>query len=66
MRTDRPCLDCPDRRVGCHDGCEREQAWKDEHDARREKIFQARAMNAMLDNFVTDGIRRSKRGRRRK
>lgn len=26
-----PCLNCPDRHVGCHDRCEKYQSWNKEH-----------------------------------
>ena len=33
---DGPCYNCAERRVGCHAGCERYQAWRQGYDAEQE------------------------------
>lgn len=32
-----PCKDCPDRRPGCHSGCDRYRAWQKEWSRLKEK-----------------------------
>ena len=46
--VESPCMDCPDRHVGCHGECEKYKAY----DAALKEIRKARADQAELDQFL--------------
>ena len=64
--NDRPCLNCPDHKVGCHIDCKLDEAWQRAEKLRREKIYAAKNAEMILDNFRVDGIRKSIKRRRKK
>ena len=63
MRTnkDRPCMGCPDRYTACSDHCQKPEflAWKE----RRKTIAQNRIKLYKVDAYVTDQIRKNRRGK---
>lgn len=66
MRDERPCIDCPDRHVGCHADCKREQAWLETEQARLDGIYAAKAGDKIVDDFRGDMVYKTKRRQRRK
>lgn len=66
MRDERPCVDCPDRHVGCHADCKREQAWLAADQARLDGIYAAKAGDKLVDEFWGDMVYKTKRRKRRK
>lgn len=40
MRPKAPCVDCEDRKVGCHSTCERYQEWLAEYQKTKQEIFE--------------------------
>lgn len=50
MRDERPRVDCPDRHVGCHADCKREQAWLETEQARMDGIYAAKAGDKIVDD----------------
>lgn len=66
MRDERPCIDCPDRHVGCNADCKREQAWLETEQARLDRIYAAKAGDKIVDEFRGDMVYKTKRRQRRK
>lgn len=66
MRDERPCIDCPDRHVGCHADCKREQAWLETEQARLDGIYAAKAGDKLVDDFRGDMVYKTKRRQMRK
>jgi len=66
MRDERPCIDCPDRHVGCHADCKREQAWLETEQARLDGIYAAKHFDDVVDDFRVVQIQRTKKRVRRK
>lgn len=66
MRGERPCIDCPDRHVGCHADCKREQAWLETEQARLDGIYAAKAGDKLVDEFRGDMVYKTKRRKRKK
>lgn len=66
MRDERPCIGCPDRHVGCHADCKREQAWLETEQARLDGIYAAKAGDKIVDDFRGDMVYKTKRRQRRK
>lgn len=61
-----PCRDCADRRLGCHENYPHGwQDWQHEHEIRRDKITEARAMYASAKAIKKEGIMRTHGGRRK-
>lgn len=54
-----PCLDCPDRYLGCHDTCEKYLAYRKEQDIFNEKLRKERGLERVMNSY-------DKRRRRRK
>ena len=55
-----PCYGCPDRAVGCHDRCERYQAYR----AEMERVYQARREIAQVGFYVSE--QKAKRDRQKR
>jgi hypothetical protein len=57
----RPCMGCPDKNPGCQDWCQKPEylAWKD----RRAMIRKNRADYYQVGNYVTEIIRKNRRGK---
>ena len=59
MSNNGPCLDCPDRVIGCHSSCERYLSWK--ATANWKKDFKRRdKLSTYNENFITRSIARRK------
>lgn len=41
-RDKTPCIDCADRKVGCHASCQAYKDWKEQHEAERMQIREQR------------------------
>lgn len=59
-----PCLNCPDRAVGCKTNCERYAAFRAQVDERRRIIDDAKDKARVVNEFKTDSIRKTKRKKR--
>lgn len=46
--TASPCLDCPDRRVGCHSVCAKYAALKADNEAKRKYLERDKITNAFF------------------
>ena len=56
-----PCLDCPDREMGCHSKCEKYQKYREY----RHKIYEARLKNTAVGDLIVNGVyQRRKKGRK--
>jgi hypothetical protein len=55
-----PCFNCPDRCTGCHDTCEKYQAYK----AHRQSISDARARRNYLDEYFSKTVKKAEKLRR--
>ena len=63
MNMKVPCLDCPDRHLGCHSSCERYIHYQRRHQEVKEQIYNAKAVENewwMFRNEAKEKIIRSK------
>lgn len=58
-----PCLNCPDRKVGCRIDCERYAAFREQLDAKKREMDKVRNRNKLINDFKVETIKRSKRRR---
>lgn len=60
-KEDAPCYECPDRYTACSDKCQKPEylAWKE----RKQTIAQNRIKLYTVDAYVTDQIRKNRRGK---
>lgn len=58
-----PCLNCPDRKVGCKIDCERYAAFRKQLDERKQAMDKERNKNKLINEFKVDTIRKSKKKR---
>lgn len=57
---DNPCRrDCPDRYPGCN--CDKREAWRDEYEAKKRRIYQQRNYSSMIDSVIATGKNRRKK-----
>jgi len=47
-----PCMDCPEREIGCHGRCGRYRKWREEKDEKNRRAAEARS-----DTISTAAIR---------
>ena len=65
-----PCKECGDRHPGCHGGCEKYKAWREEVDRKKNHIYESRKGAELATSFTLDqiykqqkeSIKRKKRG----
>lgn len=57
MNTTSPCMDCPDRAVGCHGRCEQYKAFR----AEKEKEYAFRHEQYVIDMPTADFERKTRR-----
>lgn len=60
MLPKSPCLDCKDRRNGCHSECERGQEYTKALRIRNEEIRQAKSKDRDIDNFKYQQVMKMK------
>ena len=58
-----PCLNCPDRKVGCKIDCERYAEFRKEIDERNRQLKADRDKRKMLNSYQMDARLKSKRKR---
>lgn len=58
---DGPCYNCPERRVGCHSGCERYQAWRQGYDAEQEAKRREKQQRVGVEDIMIRKALQSKR-----
>lgn len=60
-----PCLDCPDRVIGCHGDCEKYKAFKEERLELNREIRKKTGRARAADTVIINGIqkRRNRYGR---
>ena len=58
---DGPCYNCPERRVGCHSGCERYQAWRKGYDAEQEVKRREKQQRVGVEDIMIKKALQSKR-----
>lgn len=58
-----PCLNCPDRKVGCKIDCDRYADFRKQLDERKQAMDKERNKNKLINDFKVDTIRKSKKKR---
>ena len=66
MMTDAPCLDCPDRHVGCHSECQKYKGWLYIHIEERTKFNKARTKKEIVETYTKSSIVKVKESVRKK
>ena len=56
-----PCYECEDRAPGCHSGCDRYKAWKEELKAVKDEKQAAKAIDASVMGVKMHGMKRVKK-----
>ena len=56
-----PCLDCPDRKVGCHGGCPKYAEYKIEVDESRTKVNEAIRKEVGIARYVKESVTKIKK-----
>lgn len=59
-----PCVDCKDRHVGCHSGCEKEEAYLAAKKTKQDAAYAELRKDMALTSFRNDMIRKTKRRRK--
>lgn len=49
-----PCIDCEDRKVGCHSDCERYKAWLEAY--HKEKAWLKEKRHPVIADYIRDRI----------
>lgn len=65
-KSHAPCLDCPDRHVGCHAECERYANYKAARDAEREAAHRAYMAENEAEDYAARRAERIKERKRKK
>lgn len=60
-----PCLECGERRVGCHSECVRYREWRKEYDAKKEIENKARDAEYRAHGYVIGVAERKKRNHKK-
>ena len=58
-----PCLNCPDRAVGCRIDCEKYKVFRAGLDDRKKQQRKARDKDRIVEDFKVDAINRVRRKR---
>ena len=56
-----PCLDCPDRKVGCHSECPKYAEFKREVDESRAMVNKALMAEGKIARYVKENVARTKK-----
>jgi hypothetical protein len=55
-----PCMDCTERHVGCHSGCDRYKEYKENYEQIRKEIRKEAEKQTRLDDYEILRIKRIK------
>lgn len=61
MKIVPPCKDCPDRHLGCHDKCEKYQAFKKESLDYKTEVNKAKSQLAYFGKKAKENAERKRR-----
>ena len=50
-KTKSPCLGCTDRKLACHDSCDKYKAFKEENQKIKDKIYKDKEVNDALRGY---------------
>lgn len=61
MRIESPCKDCPDRYLGCHDRCEKYQAFKKDKNNYKEELAKTKEKYAYFIKRAKEDVEKRRR-----
>ena len=56
MKPTPPCLDCPDREIGCHSRCEKYIQFRNDLDAHKAEIEDNLRIERMVDSYQAEAV----------